>query len=540
MVPQYFIKLSDLPYTPNGKVDRKSLPEPNIEVKKHEIILPRNDIDTLLIAILKELLSVDNISITDSFFELGGDSLTAINLCAKIYSEFNLQIFVKDVLENPIIKDLSDVISSKDLHNKNCPLKKAEIKDIYQASFAQKRIFYSTQAISAGNNVVYNVSGGLLIDSVLDVNKIVDCINKIVDNQSSFRTQFEIVDGELYQRIINHVQIKIDCYDGQEKDLQSILDKFPKPFDLAVAPLLRASVYVLDNKKTLLLLDTHHIIMDGASLNILIQDFCTLYSNNNIDKLKFEYIDYSEWEKSFVESDEIKKYDEYWASTFANSQISSLNLPYDFPANSKSYEGDKISYNMPKETFAKIEELAKKHDVSAYTVFLSALYILLYKYTGQTNLIVGSPLEGRNYEEFNNIIGMFVNNIVLKNDILPENSVDSLLNSTQNIVTNAISNQPYPYELILKKLNLDKNTSLLDVVLTYQNTKKSKYNIENANLELLYSNTKTAKFNIWLEIIPDLARFNLEYNSSLFKKETINSFLEHYIFILNQLFLIQL
>lgn len=535
MMPHYLIKLDQLPYNLNGKIDRKNLPLPNFEIINKNIIPPRNDIDQILISVLSKILNINNISISDSFFELGGDSLTAINLCAKIYSELNVQIFVKDVLENPIIKDLSDVISSKDLHNKNCPLKKAEIKDIYQASFAQKRIFYSTQAISGGNNVVYNVSGGLLIDSVLDVNKIVDCINKIVDNQSSFRTQFEIVDGELYQRIINHAQIKIDCYNGQEKDLQSILDKFPKPFDLAVAPLLRASVYVLDNKKTLLLLDTHHIIMDGASLNILIQDFCTLYSNNNIDKLKFEYIDYSEWEKSFVESDEIKKYDEYWASTFANSQISSLNLPYDFPANSKSYEGDKISYNMPKETFAKIEELAKKHDVSAYTVFLSALYILLYKYTGQTNLIVGSPLEGRNYEEFNNIIGMFVNNIVLKNDILPENSVDSLLNSTQNIVTNAISNQPYPYELILKKLNLDKNTSLLDVVLTYQNTKKSKYNIENADLELLYSNTKTAKFNIWLEIIPDLARFNLEYNASLFKKETINSFLEHYIFILNQL-----
>lgn len=534
-IPTYFIKLDKLPINTNGKVDSKLLPSPQLVNTKSQIIPARNIVDQKIIFVLKEILNINKISIDDSFFDLGGDSLTAITLCSKIYNEFNIQLSIKDILENPIIKDLSDVISSKDLHNKNCPLKKAEIKDIYQASFAQKRIFYSTQAISGGNNVVYNISGGLLIDSVLDVNKIVDCINKIVNNQSSFRTQFEIVDGELYQRIINHAQIKIDCYNGQEKDLQSILDKFPKPFDLTTAPLLRASVYVLDNKKTLLLLDTHHIIMDGASLNILIQDFCTLYSNNNIDKLKFEYIDYSEWEKSFVESDEIKKYDEYWASTFANSQISSLNLPYDFPANSKSYEGDKISYNMPKETFAKIEELAKKHDVSAYTVFLSALYILLYKYTGQTNLIVGSPLEGRNYEEFNNIIGMFVNNIVLKNDILPENSVDSLLNSTQNIVTNAISNQPYPYELILKKLNLDKNTSLLDVVLTYQNTKKSKYNIENANLELLYSNTKTAKFNIWLEIIPDLARFNLEYNSSLFKKETINSFLEHYIFILNQL-----
>lgn len=534
-IPTYFIKLDKLPINTNGKVDSKLLPSPQLVNTKSQIIPARNIVDQKIIFVLKEILNINKISIDDSFFDLGGDSLTAITLCSKIYNEFNIQLSIKDILENPIIKDLSDVISSKDLHNKNCPLKKAESKDIYPASFAQKRIFYSTQAISGGNTLLYNVSGGLLIDAVLDINKISYCINKIVENQASFRTQFEIVDGELYQRIINHAQIKIDCYNGQEKDLQSILDKFPKPFDLAVAPLLRASVYVLDNKKTLLLLDTHHIIMDGASLNILIQDFCTLYSNNNIDKLNFEYIDYSEWEKSFVESDEIKKYDEYWASVFANSQISSLNLPYDFPANSKSYEGDKISYNMPKETFAKIEELAKSHDVSAYTVFLSALYILLYKYTGQTNLIVGSPLEGRNYEEFNNIIGMFVNNIVLKNDILPENSVDSLLNSTQNIVTNAISNQPYPYELILKKLNLDKNISLLDVVLTYQNTKKSKYNIENADLELLYSNTKTAKFNIWLEIIPDLARFNLEYNSSLFKKETINSFLEHYIFILNQL-----
>ena len=535
MVPQYFINISDLPYTPNGKIDRNALPEPNFEIKEREIILPRNSVDKLLINLLKNLLTIDNISITDSFFELGGDSLTAISLCAKIQSKLDVEIFVKDVLENPIIKDLSDVISSKNLYNRVYPFKKAEIKAIYPASFAQKRIFYSTQAISNGDNLVYNISGGLLIDSVLDINKISSCINKIVENQSSFRTQFEIVDGELYQKIISHTEIKVDCYTGQEKDLQSILDKFPKSFDLSVAPLLRVSVYILDNQKTLILLDTHHIIMDGASLNILIQDFCTLYSNNNIDALKFEYIDYSEWEKSFVESDEIKKYDEYWTSIFANSQPSSLNLPYDFPANSKSYEGNKISYDMPKETFAKIEELAKTHNVSAYTVFLSALYILLYKYTGQTNLIIGSPLEGRNYEEFNNIIGMFVNNIVLKNDILPENSINSLLIDTQNIVTNAISNQPYPYELILKKLKLDKNTSLLDVVLTYQNTKKSKYNIENSNLELLYSNTKTAKFNIWLEIIPDLARFNLEYNSSLFKEETINSFLEHYIFILNQL-----
>lgn len=534
-IPTYFIKLDKLPINTNGKVDSKLLPFPQLVNTKTEIIPARNVIDQKVISVLKKILNINKISIDDSFFELGGDSLTAINLCAKIYSELNVQISVKDVLENPVIKDLSDTISAKNSSTKNCILKKAECKDIYPASFAQKRMFYSTQAISNGDTIAYNISGGLLVDSVLDTNKICECINTIVKNQSSFRTQFEIIDGELYQKIIDNAKIKINCYTGQEKDLHSIIDGFPKPFNLSTAPLFRASVYILDNKKTLILLDTHHIIMDGASLNILIKSFCNLYNNNNIDKLDFEYIDYSEWEKDFVESDEIKKYDKYWSNTFANAQISSLNLPYDFPANSKSYEGDKISYDMPKEVFTNIENFAKIHNVSAYTVFLSALYILLYKYTGQTNLIIGSPLEGRNLEEFNNIIGMFVNNIVLKNDITPGNSIAEFLATTQNIVTGVLSNQPYPYELILKKLNSDHNTSLLDVVLTYQNTKKSKYNIANFNLELIYSNTKTSKFNIWLEIIPDLARFNLEYNSSLFKKETINSFLEHYIFVLEQL-----
>ncbi len=532
MVPQYFIKLEKLPYTPNGKIDRKKLPMPNIDRNK-EIALPRNNMDKALLNILQELLNINNLSIEDSFFELGGDSLTAINLCTKIYSEFNVQIFVKDILENPVIKDLSDLIANGENINNNITLAKADKQTYYPLSFAQKRTYYSSKKVS-DNNLVYNVSGALLVDKLLDINKIKNAFSKIVELHSSFRTQFVLNGEELVQEILDIKDIDIGVFNGSEKDINKIINEFPKPFDLSKAPLLRVSVCILDNKKTLILLDTHHIIVDGVSLNILMRDFCKLYNDEEVLESDFSYIDYSVWENNYINSEEINKSDKYWSSVCSNTDVPVLNLPYDYPAtNSKSYNGDKIGYSMQKETFEKLQALAKSLNVSEYTLFLTALYIVLYKYTSQTDLIVASPFAGRSFEELSNVIGMFVNNIILRKNIEVTSSVSDLLKSVQNTVTNSLSNQPYPYEFIAKKLN--NNPSLLDIVLTYQNTKKDEYKIDDATLELITADTKTSKFNIWMEIVPDIYAFNLEYNSDLFKKETIKSFLSHYMFILNQM-----
>lgn len=536
MVPQYFVELDEIPYTPNGKIDRKKLPMPNIKVKNKEIVLPRNDTDKVLIDLLKDMINVQNISIEDSFFELGGDSLTAINLCTKIYSKFNVQIFVKDILETPIIKDLSDLISNKiisDKPTKQKKLVKASKSEYYPVSSAQKRMYYSTKRISEGN-LVYNVSGALLIDSLLETEKVKNAFSKIIDLHPSFRTRFILKEEELLQEVVNIENIDIDIFSDYEKNLSNIINTFPKPFDLSKAPLLRVNVVFLDNQKTLILLDTHHIIMDGVSLNILMRDFCKLYNNENIETSEFNYVDYSVWENNYLNSDEINSYDKYWSSVCSNTDIPTLNLPYDYPANStRNYNGNRISYIMPNNTFDKLQDLSKSLNVSEYTLFLTALYILLYKYTSQTDLIVASPLAGRNFDEISNVIGMFVNNIILRENMNIDSSVSELLKDVQNTVNNAISNQPYPYELIAKKLN--NNPSLLDVVFTYQNNKKDKYIIGDSNLALISADTKTSKFNIWLEIIPDTFTFNLEYNCDLFKKETIESFLTHYIYILDQL-----
>lgn len=533
MVPTYFIKLDRFPINTNGKIDRKSLPMPNTEINNKKIIAPRNNVDKLLISILKELLYIENISIDDSFFDLGGDSLTSINLCTKIYNKFNVQIFVKDILENPVIKDLSDIILNKSTVNNISLISKAGRRDYYPVSSAQKRIYYSTKKISE-NNLVYNVSGALLSDKLLDISKIKNAFAKILKLHSSFRTRFIIKDEELVQEIIDIENINIEIFEDTEKNINKIIDKFPKPFDLSEAPLLRVGVCILDNKKTLILLDTHHIIMDGVSLNILMRDFCKLYNDEEVKKSNFDYIDYAVWENNYINSEEIKDYDKYWSSVCSSKEVPALNLPYDYPAsNSKTYTGDRISCTIPKNTFERLQGLAKSLNVSEYTLFLTALYILLYKYTSQTDLIIASPLAGRNFEEISNVIGMFVNNIILRKNIDTASSISDLLNDVQNTVSNSLSNQPYPYELLAKKLN--NNPSLLDVVLTYQNVKKDNYKIENSKLELIPASTKTAKFNIWLEIIPDIFTFNLEYNSDLFKRETIDSFLKHYLFILEQM-----
>ena len=533
MIPQYFIELNSLPYNHNGKIDKKALPVPKISTEK-VIKLPRNNTDKSLIKIFKSLLNVENISIEDSFFELGGDSLTAINLCSEINNEFNTKLYVKNVLETPVIKDLSDLISASwQRNNTNTNISKAKQMDSYPTTSAQKRIYYSTKMIPE-NNLAYNISGALLTDKLLDTNKIKESFLKILNMHSSFRTKFVLTNEELMQQIITINDLNIDLFYDKEENLNKIINSFPKPFDLSQAPLLRVAVCILDHRKTLILLDTHHIIMDGVSLNILMKDFCDLYNSKEVEKSKFEYIDYSVWENNYINSEEIDQYDKYWSNVCANKEIPVLNLPYDYTAtNTKTYNGDKISYTIKEDQFKRLQNLSKSLNVSEYTLFLTALYILLYKYTNQTDLIVASPYAGRDSEDLSNIIGMFVNNVLLRKNINIANSVLDLLKETQNMVNDSLTNQPYPYELVAKKLN--NNPSLLDVVFTYQNNKRDKYEIGNSKLELIPAETKTSKFNLWLEIDPRTLIFNLEYNTDLFKKETVESFLNHYMFILDQI-----
>ena len=535
MVPKYIVTLDTLPLNVNGKVNKNLLPPPSMQMDENdEIVSPRNDIDNILLNIIKNYLHIDNVNLNNSFLEIGGDSLSAMSIISSIRKELNVQLSINDLLGNYSIKDLSDYISTL-LNLGSVPesiIDRATIQTWYPLSSAQKRIYYACKIIG-NNNLVYNTPGAILVDALLDKEKVEQAFKKIIQNQSSFRTIFVSEGEEIKQQILDTVDFNVDISYNTEKDIDDILKTFSKPFDLEKAPLLRVSLCYIDNKKTLLLLDSHHIIMDGTSLEILIRDFFNAYNQHSLNKLPLEYKDYSVYEKEFFKSDTIKQSEKYWLNRFKNFDFESLNLPYDYtlPAN-RGYIGNKIYNTIEPTLFDKVNNFAKEIQVSPYIVFLTSLFITLYKYTGQPDIVIGSPVANRTIPETKDIIGMFVNNIAIRAKVPTNKTVYTFLQKLKKIVAEDLENQSYPYDLLVKKLQVPVDNSknpLFDIVLTYQNQQNNK------NYKIIPVNTNTAKFNITLEIEPQINNINIEYRTDIFKEETINSFIAHYMFVLEQL-----
>ena len=539
MVPQYFVKLSDLPYTPNGKIDRKKLPVPSFQSRGKEIIRSRNSIDSALIRILQELLTVENISIDDSIFELGGDSLTAISLCAKIYSELNVQIFVKDILENPVIKDLSDLISSKaNTLNKGIISSAPEVP-YYIASSAQSRMYYASK-VSGDDSILYNISGGLILDKMPDERKLQTAFNKLIEHQPSLRTCFELNNENVVQKICDKIDFKLDISDDSipESKIDQSFKAFNSPFNLSEAPLFRAKLIKLDDGKAFLMIAMHHIISDGTSLSILAQELSKFYNDETIDKLSIDYKDYSVWENNAISSGELKDAEDYWLSQF-NEDIPVLNMPItgERPL-VQSFDGNKINYILDKEITDKLFNIAQNLEVTPYMLLLSVYYVLLYKYTAQEDIVVGTPIINRNSAELYNIIGMFVNSLPLKANIDSNLSFIDFLKQIKSICLDAYKYQNYPFDKLVANLNLTRDTSrnpLFDTMFIYQNNGYSSVEFSDIKTKYYVPNSNISKFDLSLEVIPknDMLNLSFEYATKLFEKSFIENFANHYSNILH-------
>ena len=541
MVPQYFVKMEQLPHTPNGKVDRKALPDPVIDENELEIVKPRNEIDKELIKIIEKMLQVDKVGINNTLLELGGDSLTAITLTTKVLSKFNVQLNIKDILSNYTIKDMSDYIAenqTKDISK--VKIEKVPIQDTYPLSSAQKRIYYSVKMIGE-DNIVYNMPGAVLVEKILDIEKIKKVFSRILKRHSILRTRFIFKDNDIRQQVESNVDFEIPVFYNKKDEIKNIVMNFSKPFNLEKEPLIRMEVHYIDNKETLVLMDAHHIIMDGISLNNFIIEFERLYNGDNLKNIPIQYKDYSVWEEKYNESDDIKEKEDYWVNKFKNSEFEQLNLPYDYKVTaSRSYKGDRVTNIIDEKKFRKIERYAKKIGVSPYMFFISVFYILLYKYTGQSEIILGSPIANRDKNEMKRMIGMFVNNIVTKANINSEETFQNFLNEMREQILDDISHQPYPFDMLVKRLGIKTDNSrnpLFDVMFTYQNNQENILKLDNTETQIVEINNNIAKFNLSLEIKPKSHTINIEYCTDLFKKETIERLFEHYInaidFIMN-------
>lgn len=531
MIPNHISRLENFPLTINGKIDKSKLPFPETPNSEIINISPKTETEFDVQHIFEKLLKTKINNIEENIFNLGIDSLLCIQATSLIYEKFNIRITIKDIFNNPSISLLANFIDKKS--NIQFDILKIKEQEYYHTSSAQKRIYYASK-LSDFNSTVYNISGGIEFFETLDFEKIKYCFNVIVQRYESFRTYFEIIDGEIYQKILPSINLNITKTYCNVNNINLEFEKFNTAFDLSKAPLLKIQVLFLNNGHTMIFISMHHIISDGTSMQILLQDFYKLYNNQELDPKKFTYKDFINYEQYYSGSYNYANSKDFWLNEFSE-EIPILNLPTDFLRPSQfTYLGAKYQTTIPEDLTKQILKVSKENQVTPYMFLLACYYILLYKYTNQTHIVIGSPVANRNIPEFSNLIGMFVNTLPIKKKIPSEIPFLEFLKDVKEKCLSCLENQNYPFDELVKNLNLNRDVSrnpLFDTMFIYQNSDISNLDILDKKIKYYIPDTHISKFDLSLEIIPKKLCFdiNFEYCTNLFKKETIENLSIHYI-----------
>ena len=529
MVPAYMMQLDAIPMTKNGKVDKRGLPEITTGTKKN-YIAPRNKKEETICSIFCELLSLERVSIDDSFFLLGGHSLRAAWLINRMEEKLGSRLKVSDVFHNPTPELLAGFVKENTVYES---IPKAGEKEYYPMSSAQKRMFLACQLDSQG--LSYNIVHNLCIKGEVSSEKMHAALQQLVDRHEILRTRFLLVDGEPMQQILSHAEVDFKTVAVSDADENELATELNEPFDLGNAPLFRA---VLKKQKgsNLLILNIHHIITDGLSEEIISSELAALYNDEPLDMIVHQYKDYSEW----MQTKNLEKQKQYWCDLFKD-EIPVLDLPLDFVRpKTQSYRGGYLSTEIKGDLVKRLHLVASKNGVTEYMVFLSAVMILLGKYSRQKDIVVGTPISGRTHPDTEKMLGMFVNTLAMRGYPDGSKSYKEFLKEIREHCLKAYENQEYPFDELVDTINVQRDMSrnpLFDVMLVVQNNEQTGCNFHGAVVNSYYSEGNSAKFDLTftLESHEERYHFGLEYCSDLFCEETAHLIQEHFVTVLDEI-----
>jgi amino acid adenylation domain-containing protein len=548
MVPAYIVPLSRFPLTPNGKVDRNALPDPAPDTDKSYTV-PRDEMERKLVKIWASVLpeQESSIGIDTSFFRLGGHSLRAAMLAARIYQAFHVEISLPLFFKSPTIRLLSRLIKTTGTAEFQ-PLKPVEKRDYYPQSSAQRRLFLLDRmgGIRTAYNMPYAVKMNLPLNQ-RNLERLETIFKRLIQRHESFRTSFHLVEDEPVQRVhgsVDFVVQRLKTPGGAERAIK----EFIRPFDFSRPPLLRAGVAALSKKKSLLLLDMHHIISDGTSLAILFEDFTELYDDGELEPLNIQYKDFAVWQNAMIAQGRMKTREEYWKAVYPDSaDIPLLNIPTDYPRPAVfDYTGRRYDFILAEEEALPFLQLETFHDVTLFMNLLSAFNILLSRYSGQQDIIVGTGAAGRNHVDPELVTGLFVNLLALRNRPGPQKSYLTFLNEVAAESVRALGNQDLQFERVLELVKPPRRPShhpLFDVSLVIQNFEHPTASDVIGATETfspLFSpypferGTSKYDFTLYAFQTDREIHFRLEYATALFKQDTIQRMAEHLLNIIRQ------
>ncbi|MCL2717192.1 MAG: amino acid adenylation domain-containing protein [Lachnospiraceae bacterium] len=488
-----------------------------------------------VIEVIQSILGHNKFNIFDKLIDIGFNSLKAIELEYRLFELTGIEISIEVIFKSSSINEIIDLVVNHE-SNKAVTLinriKKITNKPYYECSSAQKRMYALNKFDNSGIN--YNVSSVTVLNGELDVARLNHSFNELIKRHETLRTSFRIVDGEVVQYIHDDIELSIPITEAEEGVAEALINESMRPFDLEQAPLIRVELIKLSEVKHILVIDTHHIINDGISGGILWHELTELYNGNILPEQKIQYKDFSAWQNEKMWSEQGKQQEKYWLETFSG-ELPVLNLHNDFvrPA-IQSFDGGSVDFKLNKEVQDRIKSLMRTEGATMHMVLLSSLNVLLSKYAGQEDIVIGTPIAGRRHGDLENVVGMFVNTLAMRN--YPEGS-KTFRNFLQEVKHNALKayeNQDYQFEELVTKLNIKRDMSrnpLFDVMFALQETNVKSEKMSGLEYEdYCGTGLSVAKFDITLTAInsDEEIYLNIEYCTKLFRKDTIIRMASHF------------
>ncbi len=542
MVPAAFVALDAFPLTPNGKVDRKALPEPEGERPelRFRYVPPRTPTEEVVAGVWADVLGLDRVGVHDSFFELGGDSIVSIQVVARVRALLGVDLSLRDLFDASTVAALGETVQ-RALEagiTAPAPIEPVSRDEGLPLSFGQQRLWFIDQ-LEGG--AAYNTSIALRLAGALEVDALRTALAGVVDRHEILRTTFPAVDGEPSQVIAaTAVAAGLEVRDlsglpeeerGAEADRIAAAD-VRRPFDLAGGPLLRALLLRRSAHDHVLVLSMHHIVCDGWSLGVLTRDLGALYraavaeAAPALDPLPVQYADFAVWQRRRLAGEELDRQLGFWREELAGLP-ELLELPADRPRPPvQSLHGAAHPFTVDADVTAALKELARDHDATLFVVLLAAFGVLLSRFARERDIAVGTPVAGRGAQETEDLVGFFVNTLVLRCDLAGDPSFDDLVDRVRETALRAYAHQDVPFERLVDELAPNRSLShspLFQVVFSLQNAPLEQVDLAGVDAEPYAVALQTTNFDLSLHVAEDDGGLSgvFEYATELFDAATI-------------------
>jgi len=539
MIPSTVVWLDSLPLTPNGKVDRAALPAPDLGISTVAYAAPRTPVEVALAAIWTEILHADRVGLHDNFFDLGGHSLLATQVVVRVRQTLGLSLPIRAIFEAPVLEDAAHVIEEM-LRGRGAAqlptLEPRERPARLPLSYAQERLWFLDQLGLVGS--AYNVVMGLQLTGELKISALEEAIEALLQRHESLRTRFVTIDGEVEQVIDPSGSYALAIADVSDAPSPEVAAKalaqaeVERPFALSTGPLFRCVLIRQSARVHLLCITMHHIVSDGWSVRVLSQELGALYGAfcrgrpNPLPTAHLQYADYTLWQREWLDLETIQSQTAYWRSRLAGAP-ELLELPYDRPRPATaSFRGGFQRFEVSPELSGKLAKLARQEGATLFMVLMAAFKTLLSRWSGQEDIVVGTPIAGRTDRASESLIGFFVNMLPLRSQLSRDMSFRTLLAQVKEAALEAYAHQDLPFEKLVAELQPARSLShqpIFQVSLAVQNTPEPSGDWGDIEAEHTDAEYTSALFDMTLHLreSPEGLRGGFEFATDLFDAQTL-------------------